>query len=224
MEGAIYIVVIAIVLSAILGYLVNQLPGIQDRSVWARIFLFLVVVAASAVVAVRMQSGTDKPVQTPAKSTATRDATATATTDATVNQSPEPSATSQDNALGAPEALSFSGDVILRSNLDFDLNPPQSVSSSGISAHDVFIAAFDLKGGAHASAFSRVAIWDNSEDPTKSQCADYLTRLNVASLGYSFDFSRDKKFCFLTDEERVVYFALKSTSKDGYRLSVKVWN
>jgi hypothetical protein len=59
------------VLSAVLGYLINQLPGIQSWSVAARVTLFLAVVAASSIVAAATSAATEHEKATPVPTVST---------------------------------------------------------------------------------------------------------------------------------------------------------
>jgi hypothetical protein len=59
------------VLSAVLGYLINQLPGIQSWSVAARVTLFLTVVAASSIVAAATSAATENEMSTPVPTVST---------------------------------------------------------------------------------------------------------------------------------------------------------
>jgi hypothetical protein len=70
-RGTILLVIIAVALSAVLGYLINQLPGIQHWPARTRVVVFLVVVAASAIVAVTIQSGASNSVKGADKPTVT---------------------------------------------------------------------------------------------------------------------------------------------------------
>ena len=139
----------------------------------------------------------------------------------------EHSATPQNTNQPEPvpsDDVQFSGDVILSSNLDFDERPPHVATKPGPAAHDIYVVGF-TSGEVAASAFARVAFWKQPSDPTKAQCDDVLARLNVANLGYSFDrFEAGLSFCFGTDEGRTVFVRVKEVTKDGFLLSVTVWN
>jgi hypothetical protein len=137
---------------------------------------------------------------------------------------PEPGPVTTTQPILPQSAVRFVGDVLLSQDLDFDKKPPQSVGSAGGGAdHDIFVVAFSSDRIA-ITPFSSVAHWNFATTPTKAECADVLTRLNLGG-NYSFDHVESGlSFCVRTNEGRIVFARVKDVSSDGYLLHVKSWD
>lgn len=142
---------------------------------------------------------------------------------------PTPSATAQEQRApvsssprpARAETQRFAGEVLVSGSLDLDENPPRNVGSAGGgTSNDIRRSGSSLI----VSRFSSVARWNIRGQPTRAQCADAVTRLDLGG-GYSFDDAEEGlSFCLLTNKNRVTFAKAQESGSDGYLLDVIVWD
>jgi hypothetical protein len=134
--------------------------------------------------------------------------------------------TGTETATSAAPTKPIDYTVLLSSDLDLDLGPPQSVGSAGGGAgHDIYVAAF-MTGTIGVSSFASIALWP-SKDTTPSvaaECKDLLTRLNLGP-DYTFDHVRaGLSFCLRTNEQHDLFVRVTEVTAGGYLLLVRTWD